>query len=136
VKYFKAKKIVSELTTSSIHPLDQEKLICYDFDGTFEYYGVDLPDLTAFIAAQSPELLTQEVAYIDIKSILDNCQKMKDFNAIIERQIADQYTLGRELKMRDLVLTDPDRITYENYKTSIKTAVNTKKVEFGLILAS
>jgi predicted ATP-binding protein involved in virulence len=136
MKYLKAKKIVSGLTTLSIHPLDLEELIYYDFDGTFEYYGVDLPDLTALIAAQSPDVSAQEVAFTDIQSILNNCQKMKDFNAIIESQIADQYTLGREFKMRDLALTDPDRITYENYKTSIKTAIRTKKVEKGLVLTA
>lgn len=136
MKYFKAKKIVTELTTLLIRPIDQEKLLNYHSEDEYEYYGVETEDLDSLLAAQLPELEAQELSYQEIKPILDNCRMMRDFNSIIESQIAERYSLGRELKMRDLLSTDPERIEYEAFKQSVKIPIRLKKVEFGLILAS
>ncbi|MDP3444565.1 MAG: hypothetical protein Q8T08_17030, partial [Ignavibacteria bacterium] len=113
MKYFRAKKIVTELTTLLIRPIDQEKLLNYHSEDEYEYYGVETEDLDSLLAAQLPELEAQELSYQEIKPILDNCRMMIDFNSIIESQIAERYSFGRELKMRDLLPTDPERIEYE-----------------------
>jgi len=136
VKYFRAKKIVTELTTISVHQPGEEKILFYNSSDDLDYFGVDTQNVEGFIASQPVELEVQELSYQDMKPILDNCQLMSDFNSIIEKQIAEKYSFGRELKMRDLSLNDPERAEYEAFKESIKIPVRLKKVEFGLILAS
>ncbi len=133
MKYFKAKKIITELTTLLINQINQEKLIHYHDDGEYDYYGVETEDIDGFIAAQYPELEAKELSYQEVKQILDNCRLMKEFDNIIEQKIAERYSIGRELKMRDLSPTDPERIEYESYKESVKAPIRLKKIEFGLI---
>ena len=136
MKYFSAKEVVKDNTTLSLRSINQEKLIHYQTDGDVNYFGVETDDVTAFLAAQSAEIEATELTFEAIKPILDNCRMMKDFDTIIEDQIAERYSIGRELKMRDLTTTDPDRVEYETFKESIKTPIRLLKVDFGLTLSN
>ena len=136
MKYFRAKKVVDELSTKQFKSANNndDRIIHYAESDGFEYLGIESADLSALLAAQPVELEVAELTFAEIKPILDNCKMMKDFNSIIEGQIAEKYSFGRELKMRDLLVTDPERIEYEAVKESVKAPIRLKKQEFGLIV--
>jgi len=138
MRYFKVKKVVvppPEDTTLSLVHSPEEKAIAYSEIDGYQYFGVDTQDAN-FLAKQHAACAVEELTFAQIKSILDPCRMMKDFNTIIENQIAETYSFGRELKMRDLPVTNPERMEYEAFKELVKIPIRAKKVEFGLILAS
>lgn len=134
MKYFRAKEVVKDNTTLSLRAVNQEKMIHYHADDDINYFGVETEDVESFLASQSAEIEATELTFTEIKSILDDCRMMKDFNTMIENQIAEKYSVGREFKMRDLPATDPERIEYEAFKAYVKTPIRMKKQEFGLIV--
>ena len=83
------------------------------------------------LAAQTVEAI--ELTFAEIEPILKTCCRMSDYDKIIETKIAKRYSVGKELKMRDLPLTDPERIEYEVFKESIKAPIRSQKKEMGLI---
>ena len=132
MQYFKAKKIITEDTTLSlVAPVDAQ-LIKYSDDESFEYYGANVNDVEGFLQSQSPEIEASELQYSDLQNILEGSKMMKDLDDIIEKKIAEEYSIGKELKMRDLLSTDPQRIAYEAFKASIKTTVRQMKIDMGL----
>ena len=132
MKYIKSKAIVTDLTTMRLHRLADETIINY-LSTDIEINGVVLDDVVLFLASQPSEIEAVEVSYESIKDILNDCQLMESMNQIIENRIAEKYSIGKELKMRDLPLDDSSRIEYEMYKTSIKVQVNEQKKALGLI---
>jgi hypothetical protein len=133
MKYFRAKEVVKDNTTLSLRTMNQEKMIHYHADEDVNYFGVETEDVESFLAAQPAEIEATELTFAEIKSILDDCRMMKDFNTMIENQIAEKYSVGREFKMRDLPATDPERVEYESFKESVKVPIRLKKLEFGLV---
>ena len=137
MKYFRAKKIVDEFTTKSFSQINNtDKVVHYAEIDAVQYFGVDSTDLPALLTAQAEELDVQELTYAEIKPILNECRKMKDFDLEIENGISTKYTVGREFKMKDLSLTDPKRIEYEAFKESVKSPIRLRKIELGLIQVS
>lgn len=130
MKYIKAKEIINDITTIR---LQGENIINYHKDNDYSYYGVNVDDVQSFLVNQPAEIEAVELSYEEIKPILKECALMKSYDEIIEREIAKRYSVGKELKMRDLPITDPDRIEYENYKAEIKEKIKLQKKEVGLI---
>lgn len=127
MKYVKAKTIPTEY---SLLQLRGKEIISYGND----LYGVkDEVDISSFISEQPAEIEAMEVSYEVAKPILENSFMMKEFNKIIERKIAERYSVGKEFKMRDLPADDPERLEYEQYKSAIKAEINEKKRALGLI---
>lgn len=132
MKYFASKKIITDVTTISVR--SDEKIIYYKSTDQLEYIGIDVPDAASFIDSQPAELEVTEMSYEEIKPILDNCNMMNELNKIIENQIADKYSVGREFKMRDLEPDNIERTEYENFKELVKAPIRLLKQEMGLIL--
>ena len=115
--------------------MNAEKHYSYAEINGYEYVGID-SDNTDYILTQQPvELEATEQTYEQIKPILENCQTMKDLDSIIETGISKKYTVGKEFKMRDLPVDNPERVEYENYKASVKAPIHDLKIERGLRLA-
>jgi len=134
MRYFKAKKVVTEFTTLSFGSTNQDdKVIHYDEIDGFEYLGVESVDVDGLSVQQPAEIEAVEITFAEAKPILDNCRMMNDLNAIIEKKIAEKYSLPKEIKMLKLTKTDPERVTYQQYVDSCKTGVNLLKVANGLI---
>lgn len=132
MKYFRIKKIKSDYSIITPNELYAEKIIYYHQDNDYNYIGVNTTNINDFINSQPVELEIQELSYDEIKDILENCQLMREYDKIIEREIGKKYSIGRELKMRDLPIDDPQRIEYENYKETIKQKIRLLKIEMGL----
>lgn len=133
MKYFRAKEVVIDNTTLSLHASGMEKVICYHSDENFNYYGIETEDAASILSAQPVEIEATELTYAEIKPKLDNCRMMQDFNTMIEEQIAEKYSVGREFKMRDLPTDDPERVEYEAFKETVKAPIRVKKQELGLL---
>lgn len=137
MKYVKAKKIVDELSTKQIKGF--MNIIIFTFYGSsndgFDHYGVNTDDagLLNLIASQDALIEAQEETYLEIAPLLKSCRMMNEYDKIVERKIAEKYSIGKEFKMRDLPPDNPDRIEYENYKSAIKTDVRLMKIEMGLL---
>lgn len=129
MKYFKAKRVITEHTTLTIEGMD---VIFYDYDGVYDYCGVADVDVNSFLNSQPPEIEAEELTFQEIKPTLQFCKKMLDLDKIIEKDIAKKYSMGRELKLRDLPVNDPERIEYEEYKEICKEQIRAIKVEMGL----
>lgn len=133
MRYFKAKKVVTEYTTLSFGSTNQEdKIIHYDEINGVEYLGVESADADALLAQQPAEIEAVEITFAEAKPILDNCRMMKEYNAMIEGKIAEKYSLPQEIKMVKLSTTDADRIAYQAYVDSCKAEVRPMKIEKGL----
>jgi len=134
MRYFKAKKVVDELTTKSFSQInDKDKIYRYEEKDGVEYLGVDSADIPTLLKAQPVELEVKELTYDEIKPVLDDCRLMKDFNAIVEKEIAEKYSVGREFKMLNLAATDQERLDYEAFKEAVKAPVRLLKKDMGLV---
>lgn len=134
MRYFKAKKVVTEYTTLSFGSSNQEdKIIHYDEIDGVEYLGVDSADANALLAQQPAEIEAAEITFAEVKPILDNCKMMKDYNTIIEQKIAEKYSIPQEIKMLKLSTTDTNRMAYQAYVDSCKAEVRPMKLEKGLV---
>ena len=136
MRYFKVKQIITEHETKSLVAENQIKYAelvqasGYKEDQVFEIIGAATIDE----AAQHPECEVEELAFSEVSTILNECALMKSYNEIIERKIAEKYSIGRELKMVKLPSNDPERLEYETFIESIKAPVRVMKQEKGLIL--
>jgi hypothetical protein len=117
----------------SLRQTESLKTYNYHRDSNYEYHGVETEDIASFISSQPAELEISQLTYLEIEHILRDCKMMKDLDSIIETRIADRYSTGKELKMRDLAADHPDRIEYEEYKESVKAPIRQKKKDIGLI---
>ncbi|MGK9367511.1 hypothetical protein ACSSWA_01260 [Melioribacter sp. Ez-97] len=132
MKYFKKKNKSAAYTVITPVELYAKRIIYYHQDNDYAYIGVETDDVNNFINSQPSELEMIELTFDEIKEILDNSRLMREFDNIIEDEIAKKYSIGRELKMRDLPPDDPERLQYEAYKESIKEKVRLLKIEAGL----
>ena len=133
MRYFKAKKVITEFTTLSFGSTNQEdKIIHYDELDEVEYLGVDSADVD-ILAKQPAEIEAVELTFAEIKPILDNCRMMIEYNSIIERKIAEKYSIPQEIKMLKLSVTDETRIAYQSYVDECKAEVRPSKLAMGLV---
>lgn len=132
MRYFIVKQVVTEYTTLSIVLEAGDTAILYHQDGTYGYWGVQTEDEN-FLTKQHPECEAEEISFADIQNILRDCRMMKDYDAMIEKKIAEKYSIGRELKMRDLAPDSLERIEYEEYKEAVKAPIRLLKKAAGLI---
>lgn len=134
MRYFKAKKVVTEFTTLSFNSTNQEdKIIHYDEIDGVEYLGVESADVEGLLAKQPAEIEVVEITFAEAKPILDNCRMMKDYNTIIEGKIAEKYSIPQEIKMLKLSTTDVSRIAYQAYVDKCKADIKPLKLEKGLV---
>ncbi len=133
MRYFRCKQIVNDITTLSLKTDAMETSYLYHQDGDMQYWGVQTDD-PGFLLSQHPECEVTELTYPEMAPILKSCKMMRDLDIIIETEIAKEYSIGKELKLRDLAANDPERIEYEITKEAIKVPVRAKKVELGLVL--
>ena len=133
MKYIKAKRITTATTTLSLRPLDKEALICYE-SGDEEFYGVDVTDVEAFLAAQDPALEAAEVSYSDIEDVLKESRLLKDVDNITKARIAERYSIADEIKMLKLPKTDAERVIYQTYVDACRAEGRTKKRDLGLVI--
>lgn len=134
MRYFKAKKVITEHTTLSFVSTNQEdKIIHYAEIDSVEYLGVDSADTDGLLAQQPQEIEVEELTFAEIKPILDKSALMKDYNTIIEAKIAEKYSIPQEIKMLKLPENDSERIAYQNYVDTCKAEVRPMKLEKGLI---
>lgn len=130
MRYFKAKLIVTEHETKSLVAENQIKYAeIVEQEQVFEIIGVETIDESA----QHPECEVEELTFEEAQPILNECALMKSFNEIIERKIAEKYSIGRELKMVKLDYDDPERIEYDGFVEAVKTPIREMKREKGLI---
>lgn len=132
MRYFKIKIIVDEFTTKRFDYMNTEKHYNYDEIDGYEYVGLDDENTDYILSQQLPELEITELSFSEIEPILEDCQKMKDLDLIIETAIAKKYSLGKELKMRDLPDGDEHRKQYEDFKEMIKGPIRQMKKDYGL----
>lgn len=90
MKYYKVKQIVTEYTTLSIVLEAGETAILYSQDGNMQYWGVDNTDEN-FLTKQHPECEVEEMAYDEIKPILDNSRLSKEFNKMEDDGTNSKY---------------------------------------------
>jgi hypothetical protein len=134
MRYFKAKKVITEFTTLSFGSTNQEdKIIHYDEIDEVEYLGVESADVEGLLAKQPAEIEAVEINFAEAKPILDNCRMMKDYNTIIEGKIAEKYSIPQEIKMLKLSATDATRIAYQSYIDEWKAEVRPSKLAMGLV---
>ena len=130
MRYFKVKQIITEHATKSLVAENQIKYAeMVEQEQVYEIIGAENIDETA----QHPECEVEELTFEEVQPILNECALMKSFNEIIERKIAEKYTIGRELKMVKLDYDDPERIEYETFVGSVKAPIREMKREKGLI---
>lgn len=134
MRYFKAKKVITEFTTLSFNSTNQEdKVIHYDEIDGVEYLGVESANIKALLSQQHAEIEVVEITFAEAKPVLDNCRMMNDLNAIIEKKIAEKYSIPREIKMLKLAATDPARVAYQAYVDECKVNINLMKLDKGLV---
>jgi hypothetical protein len=125
--YYKSNIIVTEYSTLT---LVGEGLIQYAGIDGCGYYG---SEQQIDMNVQHPECEVEELTFEEVQPILNECALMKSFNEIIDRKIAEKYTIGRELKMVKLDYDDPERIEYEGFIEAVKAPIREMKREKGLI---
>ena len=129
MKYFKSKTVVTEYTTLSI--VIPDGVISYQYTETLA--GVDIADSEAFLAQQHPECEVTELTFQDVESELKECRMFHDINAIVQRMIAERYSIPDEIKMVKLPIDHPERVAYQNYVDECRAYGRTMKVQRGLI---
>ncbi|MCK9209290.1 MAG: hypothetical protein M0P61_00500 [Ignavibacteriaceae bacterium] len=134
MRYFKAKKVVTEHTTLSFNSTNQEdKIVHYDEIDGVEFLGVESADVEGLLAKQPAEIEAVEITFAEAKPTLDNCRLMKDYNEIIDKKVAEKYSIPKEIGLLKLIKTDPVRVVYQQYVDSCKAEVRPMKLEKGLV---
>ena len=95
--------------------------------------GVDIADSEEFLAQQHPECEVTELTFQDVESELKECRMFHDINAIVQRMIAERYSIPDEIKMVKLPIDHPERVAYQNYVDECRAYGRTMKVQRGLI---
>ena len=68
-----------------------------------------------------------------MESELKECRMFHDINAIVQRMIAERYSIPDEIKMVKLPIDHPERVAYQNYVDECRAYGRTMKVQRGLI---
>ena len=129
MKYFRYKPVVTEYTTLSL--VVPDGVVAYQY--TENLAGVDIADSEAFLAQQHPECEVTEQTFQDVESELKECRMFHDINAIVQRMIAERYSIPDEIKMVKLPIEHPERVAYQNYVDECRAYGRTMKVQRGLI---
>ena len=129
MKYFRYKAVVTEYTTLSL--VVPDGVVAYQY--TENLAGVDIADSEAFLAQQHPECEVSEQIFQDVESELKECRMFHDINAIVQRMIAERYSIPDEIKMVKLPIDHPERVAYQNYVDECRAYGRTMKVQRGLI---
>ena len=129
MKYFRYKAVVTEYTTLSL--VVPDGVVAYQY--TENLAGVDIADSEAFLAQQHPECEVTELTFQDVESELKECRMFHDINAIVQRMIAERYSIPDEIKMVKLPIDHPERVAYQNYVDECRAYGRTMKVQRGLI---
>ena len=129
MKYFRYKAVVTEYTTLSL--VVPDGVVAYQYTETLA--GVDIADSEAFLAQQHPECEVTELTFQDVESELKECRMFHDINAIVQRMIAERYSIPDEIKMVKLPIDHPERVAYQNYVDECRAYGRTMKVQRGLI---
>ena len=129
MKYFRYKPVVTEYTTLSL--VVPDGVVAYQY--TENLAGVDIADSEAFLAQQHPECEVTEQTFQDVESELKECRMFHDINAIVQRMIAERYSIPDEIKMVKLPIDHPERVAYQNYVDECRAYGRTMKVQRGLI---
>jgi len=130
MKYYKAKKVIADGTT--YHFDTKENPSHLYSNGDVEYIGVNTTE--DLLPLQRAEIAAQELTFAEIKPILDSCHLMKTINGMIERKIAEHYSIPQEIKMIKLPETNAERIAYQAYVDECKALFRPMKVEKGLVI--
>ena len=129
MKYFRYKPVVTEYTTLSL--VVPDGVVAYQY--TENLAGVDIADSEAFLAQQHPECEVTEQTFQDVESELKECRMFHDINAIVQRMIAERYSIPDEIKMVKLPIDHPERVAYQKYVDECRAYGRTMKVQRGLI---
>ena len=129
MKYFRYKPVVTEYTTLSL--VVPDGVVSYQYTETLA--GVDISDTAAFLAQQHPECEVTELTFQEVESELKECRMFHDINAIVQRMIAERYSIPDEIKMVKLPIDHPERVAYQNYVDECRAYGRTMKVQRGLI---
>ena len=129
MKYFRYKAVVTEYTTLSL--VVPDGVVAYQY--TENLAGVDITDSEAFLAQQHPECEVTELTFQEVESELKECRMFHDINAIVQRMIAERYSIPDEIKMVKLPIDHPERVAYQNYVDECRAYGRTMKVQRGLI---
>ena len=132
MKYFRYKAVVTEYTTLSLVVPDE--VVAYQYTETLA--GVDIADSEAFLAQQHPECEVTEQTFQDVESELKECRMFHDISAIVQKLIAEEYSIPDEIKMVKLAVDHPERVTYQAYVDECRAYGRAMKAERGLILAN
>ena len=132
MKYFKFRSVTTDFTTLSIViPYDT---VAYQYTETLA--GVDIADSEAFLAQQHPECEVTELTFQDVESELKECRMFHDIDAIVQKLIAEEYSIPDEIKMVKLAVDHPERVTYQTYVDECRAYGRAMKVERGLIVVN
>lgn len=129
MKYFRFKSVTTDFTTLSI--VIPPDTVAYQY--TENLAGVDIDDTAAFLAQQHPECEVTEVTFQEVESELKECRMFHDINSIVQRMIAERYSISDEIKMVKLPEDNPERVTYQAYVDDCRAYGRAMKVERGLI---
>ena len=129
MKYFRYKPVVTEYTTLSL--VVPDGVVAYQYTETLA--GVDIADSEEFLAQQHPECEVTELTFQEVESELKECRMFHDINAIVQRMIAERYSIPDEIKMVKLPIDHPERVAYQNYVDECRAYGRTMKVQRGLI---
>ena len=129
MKYFRYKPVVTEYTTLSL--VVPDGVVAYQY--TENLAGVDIADSEAFLAQQHPECEVSEQTFQEVENKLKECRTFHDINAIVQRMIAERYSIPDEIKMVKLPIDHPERVAYQNYVDECRAYGRTMKVQRGLI---
>ncbi len=132
MKYFRYKPVVTEYTTLSL--VVPDGVVAYQY--TENLAGVDITDSEAFLAQQHPECEVTEQTFQEVENELKECRMFHDINSIVQRMIAERYSIPDEIKMVKLAVDHPERVTYQAYVDECRAYGLAMKVERGLILAN
>ena len=93
MKYFKSKKVQSKGTTLDLITLGDETRVQYENIDEVTWNGVNTNDET-FLARQYAECEVEELAYEQIKPILDNCRLKVEFQDLLKKypEKAEEFT--------------------------------------------
>ena len=132
MKYFRYKPVVTEYTTLSL--VVPDGVVAYQY--TENLAGVDIADSEAFLAQQHPECEVSEQTFQEVENELKECRMFHDINAIVQRMIAERYSIPDEIKMVKLAVDHPERVTYQAYVDECRAYGRAMKVERGLIVVN
>ena len=131
MKYYKSKEVITKYTVLRLVYNPEEEIILYDKINDIEYYGVkNVQD--GFLDKQHAECEVTEMKFEEIKTILDNCRLMQQFNDAIEREIAVKYSIAKEIGITNSDHNGEEYTAYREYVNACKERVNKLKIEWGL----